>query len=307
MLRQNKKWKLALPLLVVTGLLFCGCTHGPIKTIGHKPFVMTTVGCNYFNAMLRFGPVADDLSKILAKPVRVSCDWDAQSIQVHLRDRADYYNLLYLNPVDYCLVSKTSPLRPIAVRTNLNNSTSEVGLIVVPKDSPIRSVSDLRGKRFAFGPYKSAYQFYNVLELFKASKMPTAMLKDVSYCNDSLSAVRKILLNWADAGVVTETWWKTTKDKTLDFSRLLKDDLRIIAKTKPTPEYVWAVTGSVDAGQVKELTSFLTGTINGKSKLLAGFGASKFTPVNLKALSAYCRRLAKIKNLPAKPILMPLK
>ncbi len=284
-----------------------GCTVRPFEDIKKTPFSITTVSSNYFNVMLQFNAIGDELSKTLKRSVRILCDWDVRSIKVHLRNRKDYYQLLYLSPVEFCQLNKDIPLTPIAMKKNLLGKTSEVGLIVVPKNSPIKKISDLKGKGFVFGPYGDAYRFYNVLMLFKASKFPVAELKDASYSEDDVSAVRRVLLGWADAAVVTETWWQTTSDKTLDLSKLLKDELRIIGKTKPVPEYVWAVTETVDAKVRDKVVKVLTKTISHKNNVLAGFKAKGFVPVEEKTLASYCKELQRVKNLPPKPGILQLR
>jgi len=176
----------------------------------------------------------------------------------------------------------------------------------VPKKSSINRLEDLKDKRFAFGPYGSAYQFFNVLESFKSGGFPTSMLKNVSYNKDSLTVAQRVLMNWADAGVVTQSWWQTTGDRTLDLTRLLKDDLRIIGQTDPMPEYVWAVTGRVNDVRKQQMKKVLTETISNKSLVLAGFGARGFVAIQDQDLVSVCQRMKRVKNLPAPQTLIPL-
>ncbi len=288
-------------------LLLSGCTVRPFENFSKSPLSITTVSSNYFNVMLKFSPIADELGKSLKRSVRVLSDWDVNSIKVHLRSQKDYCQLLYLSPVEFCQINKNVALKVIAIKQNQLGKTSETGFIVVPKNSPIKNVAELKGKRFVFGTYGDAYRFYNVLALFKESNLPTALLKDVSYSEDSVAAVRRILLGWADAGVVTKSWWQTTTDRTLDFSKLLKDELRIIGETKPVPEYVWAVTNSVSDDQRAKIVTVIAKSLSGKPNILAGFKAKGFLPADNKVIEDYCKSLEKIKNLPPKPGILPLK
>ena len=293
-------------VMLLIFLFASGCTVRPFENFGKSSFSVTTVSSNYFNVMLQFNAVADELGKSLKRSVRILCDWDVNSIKVHLRNRKDYYQLLYLSPVEFCQLNKEIPLTPIAIRKNLIGKTSEVGLIIVPKNSKIKNMSDLNGKSFVFGPYGDAYRFYNVLALFKKSKIPVAKLKDVSYSEDNVSAIRRVLLGWADSAVVTESWWQTTTDRTLDLSKLLKDELRIIGKTEAVPEYVWAVTETVDAKSQAKVVKVLTQKLSNKPNVLAGFKAKGFVPVKQKQLLSYCKELQKIKNIPPKPGILQL-
>ncbi len=289
---------------VLVGLVLIGCSNvSNISDIAKESVVVGTVGgVNALATYLKFTPVNESLSKVLRRPVRVFSEWDIHAVKIHLKSNPGYYHLLYLNPVEYCELLGTVRLWPIAIRVNQNNSSTESALIVVPKTSPIRKVSDLRNKRVTLGPYGDPYMFYSVLELFRNEHLPIALIKDFSYCNSSLDVVRRLNLGLADAGVVTETWWKTTTDKTLDLQRLLKNDLRIIAKTVPTPEYIWVATEAVSKKDRKKIADLLINGLKSKSNALNSFQAVGFAPVDEKILAEYCDRLKKIKNIPPKPL-----
>jgi phosphonate transport system substrate-binding protein len=56
-----------------------------------------------------------------------------------------------LGPASYVTAKQRNPRLPILVVESHGGSHRFSGVIVVPKDSPIRTIADLRGKRFAFG------------------------------------------------------------------------------------------------------------------------------------------------------------
>jgi ABC-type phosphate/phosphonate transport system substrate-binding protein len=294
--------------IVILGLLigFLGCAGGQQKPAANEPVSMTAIDRNFFNVVLRFGPVADELRKELKCPVNLKPNWDIKQVKVHLESSREFYDVLYVDPVEFCRINEVYPLTPVAVRVNLTGCSTEVGLIVVPKKSRITKLEDLKDKRFAFGPYDSAYQFFNVLEMFKAGGFPTSLLKNVSYGKDSLTVAQRVLMNMADAGVVTQSWWQTTGDRSLDFTRLLKDDLRIIGQTEPMPEYIWATASRVSEARKQQIKKVLTETISNKSLMLAGFGARGFAAVPDKELVTVCQRIKGVKNLPAPAMLFPL-
>ena len=155
--------------LIAAILQLLGCAGSRLDLLGKDHIRMTTVDTNMLSVALRFGPLAEEMKKVLGRPVDVRSDWDTDTIKVHLADKnvEDYYHLMYLDPVQFCQVSEVTELVPLAVRKNLTDRNSETGLIVVPKAGKIKSIKDLKGKRFAFGPYGSAYMFYNVLELLE--------------------------------------------------------------------------------------------------------------------------------------------
>jgi len=299
----------ALALIAVVFQLV-GCTGSRLDLLGKDHIRMTTVDTNALSVALQFGPLAQEMKKVLGSPVDVLSDWNTDFIKVHLADKniENYYHLMYLDPVQFCQVSEVTELVPLAVRKNLTDRNSETGLIVVPKASKIKSVKDLKDKRFAFGPYGSAYMFYNVLELLGDRQVPVSLLKGTQYYRhslhthmDGLVVTQHVLLGLADAGVVTRTWWETTTDLTLDMSRLLKDDLRIVAETKPMPEMIWASTDALSADQQEKLKHLLTETLTENSAVLSPLQAKGFVNPDEKVIGQLCQRLKGIKNLPAKP------
>jgi len=298
----------ALALIVAIGQLF-GCTGSRFDLLGKDHIRMTTVDTNWFGVRLRFGALASEVDKTLGKPVTIAADWDTDAIKTHLADEhvKDYYHLMYLEPAEFCQVSEAAKLTPLALRKNARGEHTEIGLIVVPTNSPIKGLQDLAGKRFAFGPYGSTYMFYNVLELFRDANVPVSLIKSVGYCNDSLGVVQNLFLalGAAHAGVVTKTWWETTTDRTLDMSTLLKDELRIIAETKPMPELIWAATDALTAHQQGKLKELFTQTLTHKPLVFSPFQARGFAPPDEKIMAQLCERLKQIKNIPNKPKLLP--
>jgi len=292
------KWIL---VLACVGLV--GCTAGRVSVPGKASISITTIDKDYLRVVREFQPLAEALSKELGQPVTVKTEWDLQQLNGHMAGQADYCDLVYLDPVEYCKLSENHSLTPVAVRINVLENTSEVGLIVVPKNSPIKTVADLKGKRFVFGPYGSPYMFYNVLELFKSGGMPTSMLKMAFYVNDSLTVAQRVVFKWADAGVVTQTWWQTTKDRGLDMRKLLKDDLRVIGQTEPLPEYIWATTGRVDSAKRQEITKLLTEKLASNPRVFTPFGAHGLAPIQEKEVLDVCQRIENIKNLPSRSLI----
>jgi len=289
-------------IAVILAAMSSGCSITKFSQLGKEPIRMTTVDTNFLNVLLRFASVRDEISRTLDQPVEVLSAGYVDAIKVHLANRKDHYQLLYLDPVQFCQVSNSAKLIPLAMRKNRGGADKEVGLIVVPKDSPIKTLADIKGKRFAFGPYGSPYMFYNVLELLRDQQVPVSLVKGAYYPN-SLSVAQKVLLRWVDVGVVTETWWQTTTDRTLDLSKPLKDDLRIVARTKAIPEYIWAATESLAKDRQDKVRKILTTAGEHNKQILTAFEASGFRNIDEKDLAGLCERFKAIRNLPPKPVL----
>jgi ABC-type phosphate/phosphonate transport system substrate-binding protein len=279
-----------------------GCSSNKLVDLRSDRIRVTTVSVDTLKTWVQFDGVAGAIGKALDRPVDIRSDWDVESIRVHMADKhiKDAYHLMYLTPEQYCRVAEQFELSPLAVRKNLRNESTETGLIVVKKGSAIKTLADIQGKKFAFGPHGSTYQFYNVLELLGENKVPVAMLGQHRYAADSLAVVQAVLMGAADAGVVTQTWWQTTNDRSLSLTTKLKDELEIIAETKPWPETLWVATASLNQADRATVTDVLTKGIEGKAGTLGAFGATGFVAPDdeVKNLTA---RMAAIKNIPPAP------
>ncbi len=293
-------------IVVALIVVLSGCTVGGRLAVHPKPaLVLAVVSNNYVDVVFRFSPIADALSRQIDQPVRIVAG-DIKTLRTNLSANKNAYQLLYLDPVEFCRLSEVASLTPLVSRVNRSAATSQVGFIVVPKSSSISKLDDLKDKRFAFGQWESAWQFYNVLEYFKDANFPTAYLKRPIYTGDSLAVARALAFKQADAGVVTRTWWETSRDRALSFNRLLKDDLKIIAKTQPMPEYVWAVSPDVPDNLRLKIKKILIQQFIKQSRFAAAFDAWGFVPVQEQDYSSVCERIRRIKNLPSPPSLLPL-
>jgi len=121
------------------------------------------------------------------------------------------------------------------------------GLIIVQKESPIRTIGDLRGKRFAFGDPNSTIGRYLVqAELIKAGITGRA-LKDYQYLGRHDTVVKAVEIGDFDAGSVMQ--------QTFDKANA-KGTLRVLASfdnvTKP-----WVARKDLDPATLEAIRSGL--------------------------------------------------
>ena len=142
----------------------------------------------------------------------------------------------YLGPSALAILDEKNPgkLRIAAAVANKEGGPTFKGVIVVKDDSPIKSLADLQGKRFAFGDRESTLSCY----------MPASMLMQAGAFDSmtyeflgSHSNVAKGILNGMfAAGGLQPNVAKEFEGK----------GLRVIAETEPVYEHVIAIGPSVD-------------------------------------------------------------
>lgn len=96
----------------------------------------------------RFAPLADYLSKRLGREieVRVGGDYE-QHIEAIGLNQVD---IAFIGPASYVKMVAQYGEKPLLARIEVNGKPRLSGYIVTTVNSPLRHISDLRGKRFAF-------------------------------------------------------------------------------------------------------------------------------------------------------------
>lgn len=138
-------WKKNITILVFCVSLFHGAdVHAapPLK-FGIHPYLSST------EIVRRFTPLADYLSRELKRPVTIEI---ASSYAAHIHDiGTDKLDIVLLGPASYVIMTRDYGRRPLLAVFESNGDKTFRGAIIAKKDSPIRSLSQLKGKKFAFG------------------------------------------------------------------------------------------------------------------------------------------------------------
>lgn len=128
------------------------------------------------------------------------------------------------------------------------------GIVVVRKDSAIRSINDLKGKIVEFGAEGSTPKWLAAQWLFKKSGIDID--KDLKYyyhggcCEDIAFTV---FFKVADAGVIcNHALEKFAQDKKID-----PRELTVIAKTEEVPTWIFAATKRTDSKAVATVSRAL--------------------------------------------------
>ncbi len=148
----------------------------------------------------------------------------------------------------------------------------------VTSDPTIRSLADLRGKRFGFGSSESTSGHlmprYFLLEV---NIQPERDFRSVVYSGAHDATVALVESGKADAGVLNASVWdKLVEERNVDLKRV-----RVFATTPPYHDYNWTVRAGLPPQLVKKLTdAFLD--LNAKNprdaEILSVQRASRFVP-----------------------------
>lgn len=150
-------------------------------------------------------------------------------------------------------------------------------LIITNSSKQIYSLSDLKGKQFAFGDTNSTSgHVIPYLEMKHAGINPDTDL-EVRYSGEHSATVKLVEMGIVDAGAVDESVFNTMiKDGRADRNRL-----RVVYTSKPFVDYVYVARKGVSDGEREKFAAALLALKEGKNDdVLKLLRASKFVKAN---------------------------
>ncbi len=133
-------------VFLLAGFVLSGCDQpleGPPIRIGY-------MNCNSeAETMQRFKPLTVYLEKKLGRPC-VAVPVDTQDFET--RFAAGDFTFTHGNSLVYVILRENHDLQLIATEKRGQFGSRTAGAIIVKRDSPIKTLADLKGKRMVFGP-----------------------------------------------------------------------------------------------------------------------------------------------------------
>lgn len=154
----------------------------------------------------------------------------------------EFTQIAYFTPMAYIEAHAKFGAQPLAAP--LTKGASAFNLVIaVAKDSPVRSVGDLKGKSFAFGDEKALLQRAVVV----GSGLALTDLSRHAFLNHYDNIAKAVLNGDFDAGVLKDT----------TFDQYAARGLRSVHVSPPLAGYVFAVGRQVPPEMVKKLRAAL--------------------------------------------------
>ena len=195
-------------------VLLCASVHADLILEVH-PFKPPT------QLVAAFAPLADYLSGKLGQPVTVRI---AKDYQTHIEAIGnDAVDLAYLGPVAYVKLRAAYGPRPLLARQQIGNSPVFHGKIFVRQNSPLQTLADLKGQRFAFTePHSTMGYLVPRYQLWQAG-IPVERLATYQFLGDHVNVALGVLTGDYDAGAVKEDVFELYKGRGLRHRHLAAD------------------------------------------------------------------------------------
>jgi len=225
-------------------LLLCLTMLLPLSLVAAdkpKDLVFGSVAMDIPAQMLkRLTPVIDYLSLSMDMPVslRLSPNMPDAIKQVS----EGHTDLAYLTPVAYVRARANGGVEPL-VKTVTGGEEAFRLMIVVAEDSPLQSVEELAGKRFAFGDKAALLQRATVV----GAGMPLENLAEYHFLGHYDNIVRGVINGDFEAGILKDTSAYRWEGK----------GIRILYQSPLLPPYVIAARQGLDPQVVEGLRQAL--------------------------------------------------
>ncbi|MEW6409812.1 MAG: phosphate/phosphite/phosphonate ABC transporter substrate-binding protein [Nitrospirota bacterium] len=229
---------------------------------------------NIFKQIERYEPIADYLSEKIG-------------VKIELKILPRYGNIIdnfvslgldgaFWGSFTYALAYNRLGLEVLARPQLLDGSSTYHGLIFVRKDSGIKTIKDLKGKRFALVDKATTAGYLLPIAYFKKHgiKDYRSYLKETYFSGTHEDAIYDVLNRKADIGAAKNTVYHRLADKDIR----IVNELVILERSPNVPENGLAVRKNLDESIKKRLKDELLNmyiSLKGR-EVLKNFGAQKF-------------------------------
>lgn len=216
-------------------LILGGCAKQPGKLgSAERPLTMAFVASVESQKLLVSG---DKLAELLSKETGFKFKTAvltsyAAAIEAMGAGKAD---IVWFPPFSYVLAHDKVGAR-VLLMTVRNGSKSYHGYIVVRKDSGIKTLADLKGKRFAFvDPLSTSGAVYPKLLLKENGYDPETFFSKAVYAGGHDKAVIAVYNKQVDGCAIYGKGDTDARDQVMSTIKDIKEKTVVIAKTEPIP------------------------------------------------------------------------
>ena len=149
---------------------------------------------------------------------------------------------------------------------------------IVPMNSDVKTLADLKGKTFVFGaPSSTSGHLMPRFFLIQAGLNPDVDFKNIAFSGAHDATVAFVASGKAQAGVLNASVWDKLDETGNDNAK----KVRVLDTTPTYFDYNWTVRGNLDPALIKKITAAflkLDASVPGQKELLDLQRASKFIP-----------------------------
>ena len=244
-----------------------------------------------FKQIARYEPLARYLSKQIGATITLTVV--PSYGQILNSFDSQHMDGVFFGSFTYILAHAKLGVEVVARPVGLDGKATFRGLIFVRKDSRIRSIRDMQGKRFAFVDRATASGYLLPLAYFKKGNVNyKTYLKESYFAGTHEDAIYDVIDRKADIGAAKSTAFERLAAK----DARIRNDLLILAESSEMPETPLAVRKDLDPSLKEALKTALLNmhTDPEGARILKEFDALRFIETkesDFKPVYEYARNL----------------
>jgi len=211
----------------------------------------------------KFYPLQKSIEKSLKKPVSIEIAKDFANLEKKIKENR--VNLLIVNPATYCEL-KWSMKNNISPLVKPEGGIAETRSVFITKEGKnIDKIFDSLGKKLALGDEKSSFSYLIPLSMLKDVDISLKDFKSVDMLQKEQRIALSVLIGDYDIGAVSE----------MTANRYLKDGLKIIRYSEPTPRFLIAYLNNFETEEIEKIKSSLLNQLD--REVIKSLGIEKFS------------------------------
>ncbi len=237
-------------VLLVLSVLVAGILSGPGSAAAQELKFGFTPVLSEAEMRAEFEPLMTYLSDAIGEKVVLYIAKNYGDLRTQME--AGAVDIGSFSPFAYVDAARGGKVRIIA-QSILEGSATYRGLIVARKDSGLKTLADLEGKRFAFVDPKSASGYvYPRAMLVEKGVTPERYFKETIFAGGHDKVIAAVLEGQADAGAIYDGALRVEKTKGVPTENLVT-----LASTDPIPHDAIAVRIGMDEALAKKIQAAL--------------------------------------------------
>ena len=282
------------PVCIILALA-AGCnkpeTTPPKKAVQETTLVIGLIPEQHiFDQVERYKPLADYLSKRIGAKIKLK----VLSRYGNIIDNfvSNGMDAAFFGSFTYTLAHAKLGVQVLARPEDLDGRSTYYGMIIVRRDSGIRTARDMEGKRFAFVDKATTAGYLLPLNYFHKNGIRNyrAYLKETYFAGTHEDVIYDVLTKKADIGAAKNTIY----DKLMKEDDRIKKEMLVIEKSPDVPENGLAVRKDLDDTLKEKLRDALLRMHENPKGLsvLKNFGARRFietTDLDYEPVVRYAR------------------
>ncbi len=268
-------------------------SEGPNQAAAEKPFVIGLVPeQNIFKQVERYTPLADYLSARTKHRIKLTVMTRYETVVKNFV--SSKLDGAFLGSFAYVLAHQKLGVEILARPEAFDGTSTYHGLIFVRRDSGIRSIREMKGKRFAFVDEATTAGYVLPLYYFQEHGIDDYKnyFRETYFTGTHEDAIYDVLNKKADIGAAKSTVFTRLADN----DRRIREELMILRRSPEVPENGFAVRRSMDPAMKnllkKTLLDMHTDALG--QTVLRNFGARRFivtTDEDYEPVFRYARKI----------------